>query len=70
MVLTPQSDAPDGLHAELHGDLAMILAMVLGLGDKPTGTSGLPKKAAQGGAAGSLLSVVAGIGFEPMTFRL
>ena len=66
VVLTPDADAPDGLWVELHGDLAMILAL----------SQQAPARKASGSGGGGtsvpsgLLSVVAGIGFEPMTFRL
>ena len=63
VVLTPDGDAADGLRAELHGDLGMILAM--------TAAPAPARKAARSGTGkgpgtdvrGSLLSVVAGTGF-------
>ena len=70
LVLTPDAAAPDGLAAALRGDLAVILSLALA----PEGTRGpLPGEGSTfPGAAmsGSLLSVVAGTGFEPVTFRL
>ena len=70
VVLTPDATAPDGLAAALHGDLAVILALAMvperdrrplpGEGATSPGTA----------VSGSLLSVVAGRGFEPLTFRL
>ncbi len=48
--------------ALLYGDLAQILAVC----DSPDSKQRLPKA----GTSGSLLSVVAGAGFEPATFRL
>jgi hypothetical protein len=48
--------------ATLHGDLAQILALCDDTGRKQK----LPKT----GVSGSQLSVVAGVGFEPTTFRL
>ena len=74
IVLLPDAAAPDGLAAELHGDLATILRLAervpsggsgqyrpaVGTNRKPPGTF-VPE---------GLSSVVAGIGFEPMTFRL
>jgi site-specific DNA recombinase len=54
--------AGQGIAATLHGDLAQILALC---GDAD-GKQKLPKA----GASGSQLSVVAGVGFEPTTFRL
>jgi hypothetical protein len=53
--------AGGGLHVILRGDLATILVQ-----SAPASKSKLP----DAGATGSSLSVVAGIGFEPMTFRL
>ncbi len=54
--------AYDGLNAELHGDLTEILAFCdrEGSESKRPGPSG----------PGRQLSVVAGVGFEPTTFRL
>jgi hypothetical protein len=49
-VLTPSADAPDGLDAQLYGELAAVLAM--GDPDK--------QKLPAVGVAGSQLSVVAG----------
>ena len=51
-----------GIDAQLHGDLAAILAL--------SSDGEHKQKLPANGVAGSLLSVVAGIGFEPMTFRL
>ena len=70
VVLTPDAEALDGLSAELHGDLAIILAAA--------GGEGLPVQRAPSGrglvggrvVSGGVLSVVAGTGFEPVTFRL
>ncbi len=58
IVLTPDGDR---LKAELHGDLAQILAMTE---ESPT------KRNAPAKDRGVELSVVAGAGFEPTTFRL
>jgi site-specific DNA recombinase len=52
VVLTPTADAPDGIDAQLHGDLVAILALSNDDGHKQE----LPAK----GMTGSLLSVVAG----------
>ncbi len=59
--LYPGRDGP-GVNAVLHGDLAQILALCQNADSKRKlpGTKG----------SGSLLSVVAGVGFEPTTFRL
>jgi site-specific DNA recombinase len=52
VVLTPAANAPDGIDAQLHGDLAAILAL--------TNADGRKQKLPADGMAGSLLSVVAG----------
>jgi site-specific DNA recombinase len=61
IVLRPRSEG-DGMAAELVGDLAAILAMCASGGSKD-------KRPGSGGP-GRQLSVVAGRGFEPLTFRL
>ena len=59
IVLTPRDG---GLAAELHGELASILALC---------AEAAPKRKLPGtDVPGSQLSVVAGVGFEPTTFRL
>ncbi|HEY6432147.1 MAG TPA: recombinase family protein [Acetobacteraceae bacterium] len=72
VTLTTDPDAPDGLRAELHGDLAMILRLGE---DEPPATAiavrdGRHGKPPRTGVRGGGLSVVAGRGFEPLTFRL
>ena len=62
IVMIPAADAPDGMWMDVYGDLAEILA--LGSGGSPK--SKLPSLV----GLGSQLSVVAGAGFEPATFRL
>jgi site-specific DNA recombinase len=59
--LHPRSEGKS-VDALLYGDLAEILALCASTDDKRK----LPRTA----VPGSQLSVVAGIGFEPMTFRL
>jgi hypothetical protein len=59
--LRPRTDGT-GVDATLHGDMARILAFC----DAASQKSKLPET----GVSGSLLSVVAGTGFEPVTFRL
>ena len=59
--LRPRRDSK-GLDALLHGDLAEILSLCEG--DPPK------RRPPGAGGSGSLLSVVAGAGFEPATFRL
>ncbi len=60
VVLTPRAEVEKGLDATLHGALAGILAAC------EVGKRRLPEAK----ASGSQLSVVAGVGFEPTTFRL
>ena len=52
VVLTPAIDAPDGIEAQLHGDLVAILTL--------SSNDGCKQKLPADGVAGSLLSVVAG----------
>jgi site-specific DNA recombinase len=59
--LSPRGDGK-GVYAVLHGDLAEILAFC----HESDGAKKLPKT----GVSASQLSVVAGRGFEPLTFRL
>ena len=54
VVLTPAIDAPDGIEAQLHGDLAAILAL--------SSDGGRKQRFPANGMAGSLLSLVAGVG--------
>ena len=63
IVLTPSAD---GLAVELHGDLFAVLALCEEARCGGKRTSKLPGT----GVPGSLPSVVAGVGFEPTTFRL
>ena len=64
VVITPSSEGAP--RVELHGDLARLITV-----DGEIGAHTPKKKrAASGEAARTVLSVVAGIGFEPMTFRL
>ena len=73
VVLTPDETAPDRLRAELHGDLAMILQAAAGAEPVPArraAAGGRNEKLPRTGVLGSQLSVVAGTGFEPVTFRL
>jgi site-specific DNA recombinase len=51
IVLTPTADAPDGIDAQLHGDLAAVLALGADTSDK--------QRLPAAGAVGSQLSVVA-----------
>ncbi len=70
VVLTPNETAPDRLRAELHGDLAVILSAAGATHGTPKHSSP-PRSVARWAAVGSCqLSVVAGAGFEPATFRL
>ncbi len=63
IVLVPDKAAADGLQATLHGELATIL---LAASEPALHKQKLPRTS----VLGSKMSVVAGIGFEPMTFRL
>jgi len=60
VVLTPDPAEPNGLRAELHGDLAMILSTAGSAASTPKRAAPGPRGAAQGGGSSSLLSVVAG----------
>ncbi|WP_407670265.1 recombinase family protein [Paramagnetospirillum marisnigri] len=62
VVMTPDPDAPDGMRMEVHGILGEIVALAAG--------QELKSKLPDLGGPGSQLSVVAGAGFEPATFRL
>ena len=57
IILTPQGDA---LRAELHGDLAVLARFAQGKEGRAESTRDSALR----------LSVVAGVGFEPTTFRL
>lgn len=63
ITLTPDEDAPDSMRVELAGDLAAILAAA-------SGRAKLVKKDPAMVAGSVMLSGVAGLGFEPRTFRL
>ena len=60
IILTPQGDA---LRAELHGDLAVLARFA-------QGKEGRTEFTGDSGDSALGLSVVAGVGFEPTTFRL
>ncbi len=72
IVLIPADDQPDHLAIELHGDLAAILSAVsTGSGATNAERPRYGTRNGDGtGASASLLSLVAGAGFEPATFRL
>ena len=61
MTVNPRSTG-EGLDAKLHGDLAQILDLCVEGDGK--------KKSPKTGTSGNQLAVVAGVGFEPTTFRL
>ena len=76
IVLTPDPEMPQSLAIDLHGDLAMILSLAAGgsgairrRGHAGSG-SALKEKLPRTHVLGSQLTVVAGTGFEPVTFRL
>jgi site-specific DNA recombinase len=62
VLLTPDPEAQNGLRVDLHGDLARILSTCAAARNEELPAGFL--------RAGSQLSVVAGVGFEPTTFRL
>ena len=62
IVLMPDPEAQDGYAITLHGDCAGILGAYGGFQKEK-----LPEAV---GLLGSQFSVVAGVGFEPTTFRL
>ena len=74
IVLTPNAEAPNGLAVELHGDLALILTLASAEAGVPSrsrsSTGPQNAKLPRTGVLGSQLTVVAGTGFEPVTFRL
>ena len=71
VILTPSADAPDGLAAELEGALATILNLASSASFSGSRRLGVPnEKPPRTDVLGGLLSVVAGRGFEPLTFRL
>ena len=62
--LTPQKDAPEGLQVEVEGDLAAILAAA-------SGKAKLLRQMNPAAATGyTAVQGVAGLVFEPRTFRL
>jgi DNA invertase Pin-like site-specific DNA recombinase len=71
VVLTPDASAPDGLQAELHGDLAMILSLAATAStlDQKFLSANVKNPRSRYVPEG-LLSVVAGARFERATFRL
>ena len=62
IVLTPDASAENGLRIEIHGQVAEILRVCHSIGENELPSDSLDD--------GSQLSVVAGVGFEPTTFRL
>lgn len=60
VVIHPETDTPG---IDLHGELAAILALC-------KHQTARHADARRGGGRSGQLSLVAGIGFEPMTFRL
>jgi site-specific DNA recombinase len=71
IVLTPDKGQLDGVAIDLHGTLAAILSMAGVTSGTSTDAPAIgARRAAKAGGVESLLSVVAGVGFEPTTFRL
>ena len=70
ITLTPDASAMDGLRVELCGDLAEILSFAASdAREFPARVNASGTKGGDGRVLG-MLSVVAGTGFEPVTFRL
>ena len=63
VILHADPDAPQGHRIELFGELAAILSLC-------NGGLGTNAKARTGGAGFRQVTMVAGTGFEPVTFRL
>ena len=64
ITLTPEAGALDDMRVTLEGDLAAVLAAA-------SGRSKIQKKTDPAQGTGSvMLSGIAGLGFEPRTFRL
>ncbi len=70
VVLAPDSMAADGLRIDLHGDLAVLLTADATGEVFLHGAASPNDKPPLARTSGGLLSVVAGTGFEPVTFRL
>ena len=68
--MVPVAAAPGGHHVELVGELAGILGLAEGQAgiDRPDMTK--PRQLARALGSSRSLTVVAGTGFEPVTFRL
>ena len=70
VVLVPNTDGK-GLDVDLHGDLAGIIAMSTGHHDGQSKTSGKPSSEPDlSDDEIQQVKLVAGVGFEPTTFRL
>ena len=74
IMLTPDKEAPSGLSLDLHGDLALTLLLASAQAGmqsgRSSGSDSRSRKLPRTDVLRSQLPVVAGIGFEPMTFRL
>ncbi len=74
--MTADLSAPDGHRIELVGELAGILGLASGgqIAGGATGRRGArmrkPRRLAGADVSSESVTMVAGIGFEPMTFRL
>ncbi|TJZ82031.1 recombinase family protein [Paracoccus hibiscisoli] len=68
--MVPEADAPGGHHVKLVGELAGILGLVEGAAGVGRPDMTKPPRVARAGGSSESVTVVAGIGFEPMTFRL
>ena len=74
IMLTPDKAELNGLSVDLHGDLALILSLATAHVGAPSSRRSIAgarnDKLPRTGVLGSQLTVVAGTGFEPVTFRL
>ncbi len=61
--LSPDTKAPNGMAITVEGELANIMAVCAAAGGNKKLPDGIKR-------SGSEMSVVAGAGFEPATFRL
>ena len=69
VVLVPDPAAPDGHRLEVHGAAATVLALGQGASSGPVSLRGGATRS-RSDVVLSQVSVVAGTGFEPVTFRL
>ena len=68
--MVPAAAAPGGHHVELVGELAGILGLTEGQTCPEQLNMQKPRRLAGAGGSSGSVTVVAGTGFEPVTFRL